>query len=203
MSSNTYWNREGARKTFTHQINPDWIRNIDRQTPVLDFGCGYGRLTPDLLHHGFHQLYAYDPSSPLIERACQENPGATYTDDFVSLRGQRFGLVFCFAVFTSCPADEDQQNIVGSIESVTDEGTILYISDYVMQDNPGYQERYEQREAGVLGRFASGSGHFRHHDQTHFAMLLPGWRLADDVCRQGKTMNGNDIVIHQYRFIRT
>ena len=202
MKSDDYWKKEGSRKTFTHVINADWIQTLNRDTAVLDFGCGYGRLTPALQDYGFSNLFAYDPSEPLIQRAQQENPGATYTNDLETLRGKRFGLVLCFAVFTSCPDDKDQQDIVNSIESVTDKGAVLYISDYVMQDNPGYQERYQQREAGVLGRFTSGAGSFRHHDEAHFQKMLPAWQLDEDRKTPGKTMNGSDIVIHQFRFLR-
>ncbi len=202
MKNDDYWKKEGSGKTFTHVINTDWIKTLDRDTAVLDFGCGYGRLTPVMRDFGFSSLFAYDPSEPLIRRAQQENPGATYTNDLETLRGKRFGLVLCFAVFTSCPDDKDQLDIVNSIESVTDTGAVLYISDYVMQDNPDYRERYEQREAGVLGRFTSGGGSFRHHDETHFQRLLPAWQLDEDRTSPGKTMNGSDIVIHQYRFLR-
>ncbi len=202
VSSKDYWKNEGCRKTFTHMLNNEWIKDIDRRTAVLDFGCGYGRLTPDLINLGFNRLYAYDPSEPLVERARKENPGALYSHDLKTLHQQSFGLVLCFAVFTSCPGDADQLAIVESIESVTETGAVLYISDYVMQDNPGYQERYEQREAGVLGRFTSGAGSFRHHDEAHFHNLLPAWQLDKDRSSPGKTMNGSDIVIHQYRFIR-
>lgn len=203
MSSEGYWQKEGAKKTFTHSINSNWLEDVDRDTLVLDFGCGYGRLTPQLLGHGFNSLVGYDPSAALIARAEQENPGAIYTKDFETLRHHKFGLVLCFAVFTSCPTDEEQAGIIESIESVTGKGSLLYISDYVMQDNPGYQQRYEQRVDGVLGRFTSGSGNFRHHETTHFQKLLSAWQLDEDSSLPGKTMNGNDIVIHQYRFVRT
>lgn len=202
QSNREFWKKEGSAKTFTHPLYADWIKDLAKETPVLDFGCGYGRLTPDLQHLGFTRLYGYDSSKPLIERAAVENPGAFYTDQFDALGNLSFTLVTCFAVFTSCPLDIDQLDIVSSIESVTDSGAVLYISDYLMDDNPHYRARYEQCENDTLGCFRSGNGFFRHHPSQHFETLLSRWTLSGERAQQSKTMNGNDIVIHQYRFVR-
>lgn len=103
MKNSEYWKNEGAQKVFTHPVISEWLTDIDKQESILDLGCGYGRLTPVLREEGFCAITAYDPSTPLIERASRENPGAVYTSDVNELLDGSFGLVLCFALFTSCP----------------------------------------------------------------------------------------------------
>ncbi|GII79082.1 hypothetical protein Sru01_40640 [Sphaerisporangium rufum] len=39
-----YWDGVGATKTFTHPLNLDWLAGANRNTRILDYGCGYGRV---------------------------------------------------------------------------------------------------------------------------------------------------------------
>ncbi len=198
MKNTEYWNNEGAGKTFTHPVCLRWIAGVDRQKPVLDLGCGYGRLTPVLLNAGFSDIFSYDPSAVLIDRALGENPGAHYVNDPALLMKKSFGLIFCFAVFTSCPSEKEQEELAELIDSLSHEGTCLYISDYETGDNPNYQKRYEQKQLGIFGCFSSGNAIFRHHRPGHFSRLLPQWKIMNEKIMESQTMNGNNIVIHQY-----
>lgn len=193
-----FWQGEGVRKTFTHRLNKDWLRWINGRHTVLDVGCGYGRLTPDLKALGVESIVGYDISPDLIERAVKENPGACYLSDTREMLGKDFDLVLCFAVFTSCPADDDQQALVHLIESVTKSGAHLYISDYEMRDNPSYLKRYHEKKLNILGCFESGGGRFRHHEQSHFETLFSNWYKLEEAKVSAQTMNGNPIQVRQY-----
>ena len=76
MQNAEYWSNEGAQKTFTHSICSEWMMGLDNKSTVLDFGCGYGRLTPELLKLGLKTIVGYDFSVPLIDRATNENPAS-------------------------------------------------------------------------------------------------------------------------------
>ena len=79
--NSTYWDNEGATKTFTHELFQEWIKDIPLDTNVLDFGCGYGRITKQLYELGFKNIVGYDPSSKMISRAIVENSGPQYTTE--------------------------------------------------------------------------------------------------------------------------
>lgn len=200
MLNKEYWSGEGALKTFTHPLLSGWMDGFDRTSSVLDAGCGYGRLTPELKTYGFDDISGFDFSRPLIERALKENPGAFYTCDPHALEGRQFGLVLCFALFTSCPVTRDQADLISWLNSLTPDGAFLYISDYETSDNPDYENRYNQRELGVYGCFRSGKGIFRHHESGHFDALLAGWFKVDERTLESTTLNGNAIRIHQYLY---
>lgn len=202
MQNIEFWRNEGVQKVFTHPLCSEWLTALDRKASILDLGCGYGRLIPELRKEGFSTLFGYDFSAPLIERAIRENPEALYTKIVDELMGNSFDLVLCFALFTSCPSAGDQSKLVSLINSLTMENALLYISDYETDDNPDYNERYEQRELNIYGCFKSGTAIFRHHDTGHFDNLLLNWRRLEEKTLNSKTLNGNEIKIHQYLYAK-
>jgi len=197
-----YWQNEGAHKVFTHPIQTAWLRDIARSASILDLGCGYGRLTPHLREQGFTLIHGYDSCAALLDRAIQENPGAVYTNNIDQLSGANFDLILCFALFTSCPTNGEQSKLVSLINSLTHNGTLLYISDYEIDDNPGYFKRYEQRLLDIYGCFQSETAIFRHHKPGHFDQLMPNWGKLQERTVDSKTLNGNEIMIHQYLYIK-
>jgi len=202
MRNTDFWNNEGAQKVFTHPICSEWMSCLDRKASILDLGCGYGRLTPHLKNAGFSNIFGYDPCSPFVERAIRDNPGASYTTRAETLSGKFYDLILCFALFTSCPSSEEQNELITLINGLTRENAYLYISDYETHDNPHYKERYEQRKLGTYGCFVSGPAVFRHHKQSHFDRLFPEWEKLKERKLASKTLNGNDIVVHQYLYMR-
>lgn len=202
MRNTEYWNNEGAQKIFTHPICSEWIDCLDRKSSILDLGCGYGRLTPGLHKVGFSTIYGYDPSTTLIERAIRENPGANYTMSVETLSGMFFDLILCFALFTSCPSSDEQYELIALINELTQENAYLYISDYETHDNPNYKGRYKQKKLNTYGCFASNNAVFRHHEPGHFDNLLPKWKRLEERKLSSKTLNGNDITVHQCLYVK-
>jgi SAM-dependent methyltransferase len=202
MMNIEFWNNEGVQKVFTHPLCSQWLTCVDRTVPILDLGCGYGRLTPELVKEGFTTLSGYDFSKSLIKRAIHENPGASYTNSIEALTGKSFGLVLCFALFTSCPSVSGQSELAALIDEFTPGGALLYLSDYETDDNPHYNERYEEQELNTYGCFKSGTAIFRHHTAGHFDTLFSKWRKLRERTLMSKTLNGNQIRIHQYLYTK-
>ena len=200
MQNTDYWNREGTKKTFTHPINVEWLSDLTTTTTILDLGCGYGRIVKDLNQLGFSNIVGLDPSISMIERACEENPGPKYVTDPNELGNDQFDLVMCFALFTSCPAIREQSDLVSLINQHTHRHSLLYISDYTTEDNPHYLERYEQRKLNTFGCFQSSTAIFRHHIPDHFSVLFEDWVKIKERTFDSRTMNGSEIVVHQYLY---
>jgi SAM-dependent methyltransferase len=196
-----YWDKEGATKIFTHELFPKWIGNISLDSAVLDFGCGYGRIAKQLYSLGFENIIGYDPSERMISRAIDENHGPRYTSQIGEVLKHKYGLVICFALFTSCPEPENQLAIKEIIEKVTFKNSYLYISDYLTSENSHYSEKYEQRKLGIFGCFGTkDTVLFRHHKKNHFAKLFLEWKQINRRTVPGKTLNGNKINISQFLY---
>lgn len=199
MINSSYWENEGANKKFTHELNPDWLKDVQLDSWVLDFGCGCGRVSKQLHEMGYTKTIGYDPSRSMISRAVKENPGPVYTSRKEDILKRKYNLVVCFALFTSCPEPENQMEIKNIIEKQTTSQACLYISDYLTAENAHYAARYEQKKLGIYGCFGSeDTAVFRHHDPYHFPQFFSAWEQLSKETRAGKTLNGNEINITQF-----
>ena len=80
-----YWDAAGSEKTFTHPIAVAWLSSLAAPARIVDYGCGYGRVTDVVRRQGFAHIEGVDTSASLIERARRNHPDLTYgvfeTDD--------------------------------------------------------------------------------------------------------------------------
>ena len=198
MINKDYWEQEGAKKKFTHKIQESWLTGLEYDISILDYGCGYGRITKQLYNTGFKNIIGYDTSLSLIQKADLENPGPRYTTrlDF----SNAYDLIICFALFTSCPTNKEQINIIDNINRLSHSSSKLFVSDYLTTDNPEYSARYNENNLGIYGCFVSGGGIFRHHKPEYFSGLFKDWFLQKELSVLLKTLNGNPVTAHQYLF---
>src|SRR5262245_9199371 len=62
-----YWDRVGPTKSFSHPVNVRRLATLlDRQSRILDFGCGYGRALGALYHHGYRNVIGVDPAPGMV-----------------------------------------------------------------------------------------------------------------------------------------
>ena len=195
-----YQGRENAQRKYTHPLDYDWMKSFNNVSAVLDFGCGYGRLTPKLIDYGFSTVVGYDISVPLIHQAFFENAGTSSTSELLQLTRSSFDLVICFALFSSCPSADDQMKLATFISNHTNPDAYLYISDYETVDNPNCNVLYEQRQLDTYGCFESSGKILRHHEPGHFDNLFHNWKRIKDRPLPSMAVNGNQISIHQYLF---
>lgn len=194
-----YWNSAGAGKTFTHPVELDWLRGIDREARILDYGCGYGRVAAELADRGFSEVSGVDVSPALIARARQLRPDL----DFEVLASPptlptglgTFDVVLLIAVLTCVIEDQAQQALVTEVIEALEPGGLLYVSDLLVQDSNRYRDRYDAcaRELALpYGVFTTGDGAMcRHHDIAHLHTLLEALRLVEQRQIEVATMNGN------------
>lgn len=73
---------------------------------VLDFGCGTGRTTLDLLSHGYH-VTAFDISHKMLDRAREKAQklgfGAKFVTDPTQLSGHTWPVITCIGVLDYYP----------------------------------------------------------------------------------------------------
>ncbi|UKY49454.1 class I SAM-dependent methyltransferase [Streptomyces inhibens] len=174
-----FWETTGSAKTFTHPLDPALLdAYVPRAARVLDYGCGYGRLTAELAGLGYREVRGVDVSAALIARGRREHPGLDlmrWAGFPLPFEEGSFDAALLFAVLTCVPGDGDQSAIVGELGRLVRPGGVLYLSDVPLQDDPYNQERYARfaQRYGTYGVFETPDGGvFRHHPPQRLRGLV-------------------------------
>ncbi|WP_043263814.1 class I SAM-dependent methyltransferase [Streptomyces sp. CT34] len=174
-----FWETTGAAKTFTHPLDPALLAEfVPPAARVLDYGCGYGRLTAELAGLGYGAVCGVDPSAALIARGRREHPGLELLHRPglpLPFEDASFDAALLFAVLTCVPEDAAQRAIAGELGRLVRPGGVLYLSDVPLQADARNQERYGRfaDRYGTYGVFATDEGGvFRHHPPERLRELL-------------------------------
>lgn len=194
-----YWNGAGATKTFTHPVHHPWLAGVEQDARILDFGCGYGRVTAELQDRGYSQVSGVDPSPRLIERGRSARPDlrleVLHAPPVLPHASASVDVVLLFAVLTCVPDDAAQRALVAELVRVLAPGGLLYVSDLLLQDDERNRDRYtaHARTFGTpYGVFTTDDGAVcRHHHLADLRALLAGLDPVAERRIDVLTMNGH------------
>jgi SAM-dependent methyltransferase len=193
-----YWDEVAEIKTFTHPIDIELLNPfLNKQSTIVDFGCGYGRIVKELRDLGFENVCGFDTSKELIARGISENDLTLYhieNPTELTLEDNSVDCIVLFAVLTCIPSNEGQNNLIKLLLSKLKKGGILYISDYYLQEKSVEVERYEylNGDKNNYGVFKLPEGAtFRHHTKEWIKTLTKDFEILIENPLIVKTMNGN------------
>jgi SAM-dependent methyltransferase len=192
-----FWDRAAARAVFTHPLDGARLAGrVMRDAPILDYGCGHGRLCGELSALGFTDVQGVDASEAMVQVARARHPEVRFAVvDGTTLPhpDASFGAVLLVAVLTCIPSDAAQRRLIAELSRVLRPGGLLVISDYPLQTDERNLARYRTHaDAFGHGVFpVAGGGVMRHHRDEWFAELLAGFAVEETVRIAGRTMNGN------------
>ena len=192
-----YWSKVATQKSFRHPIDWDqWTAWVPPAGKVLDYGCGYGRLT-HAMHQRGYQAVGVDRAAGMIAEARRRHPALS----FLLLQAQdwpfetaQFDGVLLFTVLTCLPDTADQQRLLEGLAALLVKGGVLYLSDLLLNDDERHLARYAHPPEGApYGVFQHEEGIcFRHHTADHLkALLEPAFELKWAHPMQVTTMNGH------------
>ncbi|MGI5351569.1 class I SAM-dependent methyltransferase [Streptomyces sp. CA-250714] len=197
-----FWEADGATKTFTHSLDPDLLAtHVPRTAHILDYGCGYGRLTAELGELGYAHVVGVDPSYAMIERGLREHPR-------LALRHQvelplpdwdgSYDAALLFAVLTCVPDDAAQGATLAELARLLRPGGVLYVSEVPLQRDERNVARYEQHNRTAphspYGTFTTEDGGlFRHLPAEQLRGLLAdhGFAVVEEKAGTSPTLNGH------------
>jgi SAM-dependent methyltransferase len=196
--SRDFWETTGAAKTFTHPLDAGLLAaHVPREARVLDYGCGYGRLTAELAGLGYGRVLGVDVSRTLIRRGLRERPGlplAHHADLPLPYPEGHFDAALLFAVLTCVPDDAAQRAILAELSRLMRPGGVLYLSDMPLQPDPYHLRRYEREENGAYGVFETPDGGvFRHHPPERLRALAHdhGFTITEERTGRVPTLDGH------------
>ncbi|SHF19722.1 Methyltransferase domain-containing protein [Seinonella peptonophila] len=193
-----YWNSVANEKEFTTDFqNELFSKYVNKDGYILDYGCGYGRTLLDLNERKFTNLYGVDFSEAMIKRAKShgmpiqfdtvESGKIPFSDNF-------FDAVLLLAVLTCVYQDQEQNDILNEIKRVLKPEGILYINDFLLNDDQRNKKRYEQYsdKYSTYGVFELSDGAIlRHHSENRVGKLTRDFEELKYEKIRFFTMNGN------------
>jgi SAM-dependent methyltransferase len=194
-----YWNKVASYKTFTHPIDIPLLQTlVGKNAGILDYGCGYGRLTNELFAAGYTRITGVDTSSALIERGLNEHPELNLLTipgpSQIPFENNAFDLILLFAVLTCIPANNAQTELIGHLYDKLKPGGVLYTSDYYLQENSAEMKAYQTINDNPMnfGVFRLDEGvTFRHHSKEWIHQLLQSFEIVQETELDVFTMNGH------------
>jgi len=169
------------------------LKNISKEAPLLDIGCGYGRLLAHLHDMGFSNLFGVDyVMAPMIRiNFARVVAGRA---EALPFKSDIFRASFLVGVLSNLVEDERRSEVFREAARVLTTGGILFVSAFAI--NKYYEEKYKkgEKEFGRYGIFRSSSGGvFRHVSEEELVKLLSlsGFKIESFKRLPFTTMHGN------------
>ncbi|MED1093699.1 class I SAM-dependent methyltransferase [Bacillus paramycoides] len=193
-----YWNGVANEKEFTTPFQLDlFLKYVNKDAPLLDYGCGYGRTLLELKKQQFTNLYGVDFSEEMIKRAKSND----VVIDFNIVKSGKlpfpdnfFDSALLFAVLTCVHLNQEQDSILNEIKRVLKPEGIIYINDFLLNEDERNKARYEQYQDRyrTYGVFELPDGAvLRHHSEKRVKEWTKYFEKLEYEKVEYVTMNGN------------
>ncbi len=200
-----YWDGVAGTAVFTQPLHPDrFARYVGRRDPILDFGCGYGRVLEELHALGFTSLTGVDTSPGMAARARTRVPAARVLvagEPPLPFPDHTFQCVLLFAVLTCLVGEVSRRVVMQEAFRVLRPGGILHVADFPIQTDAARRARYERfaPKYGVPGAFETEDGAaLRHLEPGEWADLVAPFTQLEFLTMPVPTMRGNEAIGFQY-----
>ena len=150
MEQREYWDSVSDTKEFTTPFQAEEFSGyVSKDAFIADIGCGYGRILNELSLLGYTNTVGYDFSEGMIRRGKRQFPHLdlkVMTDNRTDLPDDSVDAVILFAVLTCIAEDAEQEKLISEIYRVLTPGGILYVTDFLLNDDERNLTRYKQFE---------------------------------------------------------
>jgi ubiquinone/menaquinone biosynthesis C-methylase UbiE len=192
-----YWDKVAEEKDFPTPFQlEEFKKYVSKEMNILDVGCGYGRTLNELYNNGFKNLTGIDFSQGMISRGLKLHPHLKLLKNKgkIPFSDNKFDAVLLIGVLTSNISTEEQENLIFEISRVLKDQGILYISDFLINEDNRNIERYQKYKDkyGIYGVFELPEGVvLRHHTKKHIFKLTKDFKALLFKKTVYNTMNGN------------
>ncbi len=213
-----FWNNaaEGNNNNFAEPvvfadpINIDeFAKYIEIDTNILDFGCGYGRITNALYQAGFKNVKGIDIADKMLERGKRAFPHLQncfylYDEKHLPFNDNSFGAITAFTVFNTIADDKILTNIIKELKRVLKYPGIIYLYEFMIAPFARDIKRYEDFQTTnpniPYGTFRHKSGSIMRHFTRDFIenKLLSDFEVLWHDNFKFKSMSGKPAIQNQW-----
>ncbi|MBN2309864.1 MAG: class I SAM-dependent methyltransferase [Candidatus Hydrogenedentes bacterium] len=193
-----YWNRVAGSKEFSLAVPVALVKErLDTDARILDVGCGYGRALCAIAGEGYTDLCGIDSAERMVAAARANLPSAEFKvnrGSDIPYEDARFDGVLVIGVLTCIPDDAAQARLVEEAARVLRPGGLLYVADFLLNDDERNRARYArfEDEFGTYGVFRLDEGVVvRHHAPQRIRALTAAFQEELFEEKTVRTMNGH------------
>ncbi|WP_445486618.1 class I SAM-dependent methyltransferase [Niallia sp. 03133] len=193
-----YWNKVANQKEFTTPFQSDlFLKHVNQNASILDYGCGYGRTLFELKDYKFENLHGVDFSEEMIKRAKSNESEINFQvvrSGSLPFPDNSFDAVLLFAVLTCVYKNDEQNAILNEIKRVLKPDGIIYINDFLLNDDERNKARYakDYTKYHTYGVFElAGGAILRHHNEERVKEWTNHFEELEYQKVEYATMNGN------------
>jgi ubiquinone/menaquinone biosynthesis C-methylase UbiE len=182
------WDKVASEANFNLEIDlPKFIEHIPSEERILDYGCGYGRITEILFKKGYINIIGVDSSGEMIRRAGLEHPHISLQKtegSKLSYPNSTFGAVVICAVLTCLPEQKQKVDVLSEIKRVLRPGGILHLVEFCSESNNVFTSKM-----GVV---------MQHQTPKELRSLLSTFTELSTIVTKTKTMSSNNAKAFSY-----
>lgn len=200
LQKNNFWDSNGLKKKFTIPFDfPIFFEEINTNSSILDYGCGYGRVINLICDKGYNNVFGCDISLSMLYRAKQNKPELNFfqiDSNIITLpcKNSSFEAIFLIAVLTCIIDDKKQFNLVKELKRVLKPDGYLFVSDFLLNNDERNIKRYNSclSKFGTYGIFETEDKvYLRHHSIEHILNLFKDFSVISLSLETLTTMNNH------------
>lgn len=189
------WNKVAGEISFSLEPDLNKLATLmTKNAKILDYGCGYGRITNELQVRGYTQVIGVDTSIEMIKRGLKQYPlldlRHVHNYEIPATLGKFDAVILC-AVLTCIPVSEHRKKIIQSVYESLNDGGIIYCAEFQRSKTTAYSS---------AGRFKSKFGvEMQHFLPTEIDGELAAFKKFDQYVSAATTITGgNTNAIHHF-----
>ncbi len=182
------WDQVANETNFNLEIDiAQFIERVPCDERVLDYGCGYGRITEQLYKNGYSNIVGIDTSGEMIKRGELMYPHLSFQKAKETKRDfpdNLFGAVIVCAVLTCLPKQQQKLDALSEIKRLLKPGGILHLVEFCNETNNTFMSKI-----GVL---------MHHQHPSELRGLLATFKELSVTVTNTQTMGGDNAHAFSY-----
>ena len=139
------WDEIVQKVNFNLEIDIAELKKLTNpDTPILEYGCGYGRNCARLQASGFKNVIGCDASLEMIKRGKLEYPGLTLfqsKDVKIDYPDGYFGGVLFCALLTCIPESDLKKEIISEANRILQTDGVIHIVEFCSSSGKVFESR--------------------------------------------------------------
>lgn len=175
------WDKVAKETNFNLEIDTQGFnKHVPKDAKILDYGCGYGRISEHLRLNGYNKVVGVDSSDEMIKRGNLEFPHLllelTQGINLGYSNGVFDAVIVC-AVFTCLPEQQHKKSALTEIERVLRPDGVLHVVEFCNEANKIFESKI-----GIV---------MHHQNPDDLRTLLSAFDELSFTVTETQTMGGN------------